>query len=83
MRADTQRRLLASDPIETNRRLEAITRRLNGADSAFGISPWERGFLSDLVDVEHLSVKQDTTLRAIERKVLGSEADRTTGDLFA
>lgn len=49
-------------------RVEAIEEECDGVWSEYGITSWERAFISDIKDLGKLSPRQEETLRQIENK---------------
>lgn len=52
-------------------RIQRINKEIGGVASLFGITSWEKNFLSSIEKCRSLSDKQEKTLVKIENKVFG------------
>jgi hypothetical protein len=59
----------------TAQRVARIRKEIGGVEAQYGVTSWERTFLSNIEGNDWLSQNQEVTLRGIEAKVFGEEAD--------
>lgn len=64
--------MVTASPIRSTRdRIADIQKEISGVTSLYGITAWEKNFLTELADYDRGSINQMRCLARIEEKVFG------------